>query len=98
MLRDLNTNYMVPLTPIFPAALRGPFGDVAKIDCATCHQGVYAPLFGAKMAIHFPPLEGIGTAAAATTAAKSMPASVMMTPPPGPMPANGSSLGRTSKP
>jgi photosynthetic reaction center cytochrome c subunit len=69
MLRDLNSNYMVPLTGVFPAALRGPSGDVAKIDCATCHQGVYAPLFGAKMAAQFPPLEGVGTVSptAATT-------------------------------
>jgi photosynthetic reaction center cytochrome c subunit len=82
MLRDLNSNYMLPLTPVFPAAQRGPSGDVAKIDCATCHQGVYKPLFGAKMASHFPPLEGVGTTAASAAPATS-PA----------MPANGSSLG-----
>jgi photosynthetic reaction center cytochrome c subunit len=58
MLRDLNRNYMVPLTAVFPAALKGPTGDVAKINCATCHQGVYKPLFGAAMASAFPPLEG----------------------------------------
>jgi photosynthetic reaction center cytochrome c subunit len=62
MLRDLNRNYMVPLTATFPAALLGPSGDVAKINCATCHQGVYKPLFGAAMAANFPPLEGVGTA------------------------------------
>jgi photosynthetic reaction center cytochrome c subunit len=61
MLRDLNSNYLVPLTGIFPAAQLGPSGDVAKIDCATCHQGVYKPLFGAHMAEKFAPLEGIGT-------------------------------------
>jgi len=64
MLRDLNRNYMVPLTGTFPAAQLGPSGDVAKINCATCHQGVYKPLFGAAMAAQFPPLEGVGTAAA----------------------------------
>jgi photosynthetic reaction center cytochrome c subunit len=68
MLRDLNANYMVPLTSTFPAAERGPSGDVAKINCATCHQGVYKPLFGAAMAAQFPPLEGTG----ATPAAASM--------------------------
>jgi photosynthetic reaction center cytochrome c subunit len=62
MLRDLNSNYMVPLTSVFPAVLRGPSGDVAKVDCATCHNGVYQPLFGAKMADQFPALEGKGTA------------------------------------
>ncbi len=59
MLRDLNRNYMVPLTPVFPAAMLGPTGDVAKINCATCHQGVYKPLFGAAMAQSFPALEGV---------------------------------------
>jgi len=63
MLRDLNRNYMVPLTGTFPAAQLGPSGDVAKINCATCHQGAYKPLFGAAMAAQFPPLEGVGTAA-----------------------------------
>jgi photosynthetic reaction center cytochrome c subunit len=69
MLRDLNSNYMVPLTGVFPVALRGPTGDVAKVDCATCHQGVYKPLFGAAMAKSFPALEGVGTVSptAATT-------------------------------
>ncbi len=68
MLRDLNANYMVPLTATFPPAMLGPSGDVAKINCATCHQGVYKPLFGAKMASQFPALEGAGATAAATPA------------------------------
>jgi photosynthetic reaction center cytochrome c subunit len=62
MVRDMNNLFMVPLTSTFPASLHGPNGDVAKIDCATCHQGVYKPLFGAQMAVQFPPLEGIGAA------------------------------------
>jgi photosynthetic reaction center cytochrome c subunit len=68
MLRDLNRNYMVPLTSTFPVSQRGPTGDVAKIDCATCHQGVYKPLFGAAMAAKFPPLLGVGATTAAATA------------------------------
>jgi mono/diheme cytochrome c family protein len=24
-------------------------GDVAKVNCATCHQGAYKPLYGASM-------------------------------------------------
>ena len=92
MLRDLNSNYMVPLTKVFPAAQRGPSGDVAKINCATCHQGVYAPLFGAKMAVHFPALEGVGTAtASAAIPAASIPAG--RTPPPAAVPADGSASG-----
>jgi photosynthetic reaction center cytochrome c subunit len=88
MLRDLNSNYMVPLTPLFPAALKGPSGDVAKINCATCHQGVYKPLFGAKMASQFPPLLGVGTVAAAAAPVPASPA----------MPASGFSLGKSSTP
>jgi len=88
MLRDLNRNYMVPLTGVFPAALRGPSGDVAKINCATCHQGVYKPLFGAQMASAFPALEGVGTTAGGAT-----PPSATMPMPP----SAGSSLG-TSQP
>jgi photosynthetic reaction center cytochrome c subunit len=77
MLRDLNSNYMVPLTSVFPPALLGPAGDVAKINCATCHQGVYKPLFGAQMAAQFPVLEGKGAVVtpAATTAPPPMPGS-----------------------
>jgi photosynthetic reaction center cytochrome c subunit len=58
MIRELNNSYMVPLTPVFPASALGPQGDVAKINCATCHQGVFKPLLGAKMAQNFPELEG----------------------------------------
>jgi photosynthetic reaction center cytochrome c subunit len=58
MVRGLNNDYMVPLTDTFPQAMRGPTGDVAKVDCATCHQGVYKPLFGAKMAASYPYLQG----------------------------------------
>lgn len=56
MARDLNLNYMEPLTEVFPAHRRGPTGDVAKMNCATCHQGAYKPLNGAQMATSFPEL------------------------------------------
>lgn len=69
MLRELNSAYMVPLTSTFPANQLGPTGDVAKINCATCHQGVYKPLFGAAMAAQFPPLEGVGVTAATASMA-----------------------------
>ena len=70
MLRDLNLNYMTPLASVFPASMLGPRGDAAKIDCATCHQGISKPLFGARMADQFAPLEGVGTVAAPAPAAK----------------------------
>jgi photosynthetic reaction center cytochrome c subunit len=57
MVRDLNSDYLGPLTPTFPPARRGPSGDVAKINCATCHQGVYKPLFGVSMVASFPELQ-----------------------------------------
>jgi photosynthetic reaction center cytochrome c subunit len=56
MSRALNTEYMVPLTQSFPAERLGPTGDVAKVNCATCHQGAHKPLFGAEMAKHHPEL------------------------------------------
>ncbi len=48
MVRDLNHAFMVPITDIFPAGRRGPYDDVAKINCATCHQGAYAPFYGSS--------------------------------------------------
>ncbi len=56
MARNLNNTYMEPLTATFPANRKGESGDVAKINCATCHQGAYKPLYGAEMAKHYPAL------------------------------------------
>ncbi len=50
MVRDLNGDYLTPLTGTFPAHRLGPTGDVAKVQCATCHQGVNKPLGGLAMA------------------------------------------------
>ena len=59
MVRDLNTAYLDPLRDTFPAAHRGPaLGDAPKVYCATCHNGVYKPLFGVSMAKDFPELKG----------------------------------------
>jgi photosynthetic reaction center cytochrome c subunit len=56
MARDLNNDYLTPLTATFPANRLGPKGDVAKVNCATCHQGVNKPLLGAAMAKNHPEL------------------------------------------
>jgi photosynthetic reaction center cytochrome c subunit len=56
MARELNNDYMVGLTNLFPAHRLGPEGDVAKINCLTCHQGVNKPLYGAQMAKDYPAL------------------------------------------
>ena len=58
MARDLNNDYLVPLTSTFPAHRLGTGGDVAKINCATCHQGAYKPVYGAQMAKDYPALQG----------------------------------------
>lgn len=56
MARDLNNAYMQPLTDTFPDNRKGPKGDVAKISCATCHQGAYKPLYGYSMLKNHPEL------------------------------------------
>ena len=62
MARDLNLNFMEPLTPVFPDARHGPTGDVAKVNCATCHQGAFKPLNGASMLSTHPELVGVAKA------------------------------------
>ena len=59
MARDLNNDYMVPLTDKFPAERLGPKGDVAKVNCTTCHQGAFKPLYGAAMAKDYPELQAL---------------------------------------
>jgi photosynthetic reaction center cytochrome c subunit len=49
---------MVPLTEVFPVHRKGPLGDVAKVNCETCHQGAYKPYFGQSMAKAYPELQG----------------------------------------
>jgi photosynthetic reaction center cytochrome c subunit len=41
---------------VVPAARLGVEGDAPKVYCATCHQGVYKPLFGISIAKDFPEL------------------------------------------
>jgi len=68
MARDLNNAYMVPLNETFPANRKGVHGDVAKVNCATCHQGVQKPLYGAAMAKAYPELLTISPPADAASA------------------------------
>ncbi|MBS0394114.1 MAG: photosynthetic reaction center cytochrome c subunit [Proteobacteria bacterium] len=56
MVRQLNSNYLLPLHDVLPPERLGPTGDVAKVGCATCHKGVYKPVFGAPMLKDFPEL------------------------------------------
>ncbi|MES2715686.1 MAG: photosynthetic reaction center cytochrome PufC [Pseudomonadota bacterium] len=81
MARDLNNAYMLPLTPSFPANRLGVLGDVAKVSCATCHQGLNKPLKGAPMLKDHPALAGpwgsVATTAAASPAATAVPAAAV---------------------
>jgi photosynthetic reaction center cytochrome c subunit len=54
--REMNNDYVMPLGEVLPASRKGPLGDPYKIYCATCHQGAYKPLYGAKMLKDYPSL------------------------------------------
>lgn len=58
MVRDLNTNYLNPLQPVYPRSRLGEHGDAPKLQCVTCHNGIYKPLYGAKMVKDYPALWG----------------------------------------
>lgn len=57
MTQTLNTEFLNPLTPVFPEERLGSMGDVAKVNCSTCHQGAAKPLYGEQMLEDFPSLE-----------------------------------------
>lgn len=57
MVRELNNEWVVPLTDTLPDSRKGPLGDVYKVYCTTCHQGAYKPLYGAPMAKDYPALK-----------------------------------------
>lgn len=80
MVRDVNVNYIVPLTPLWAAhpngppeagprvARLGPAGDALKVNCATCHQGLNRPLNGAPMLRDYPELRAISAGPARSAA------------------------------
>ena len=41
---------------MFPAYRKGPHGDVYKVNCTTCHQGLSKPLGGVSMLDQAPAL------------------------------------------
>jgi photosynthetic reaction center cytochrome c subunit len=78
MVRDLNNAYMVPLTSTFPEHRLGVLGDVAKVNCATCHQGVFKPLYGESMAKDYPELRGPMQQVEAVPAATTPPPTALL--------------------
>lgn len=74
MVRDLNNEYLDPLKSVFPPnRLGAALGDSPKVACATCHNGVYKPLFGVGMAKGFPELKGAPAADPAKEASAQAP-------------------------
>ena len=75
MVRDINEIYLASLKGTFPDYRLGPLGDVAKVNCLTCHQGAYKPLLGAPIAGTYPELEtNVDVASAAPAPAPETPA------------------------
>jgi photosynthetic reaction center cytochrome c subunit len=69
MARETNNDYVLPLEKVLPASEKGPLGDIAKVSCATCHQGQHKPVGGKAMAKEYPGLMGVPKAMAAAMAA-----------------------------
>jgi photosynthetic reaction center cytochrome c subunit len=78
MVRDLNEHVLDPLKALLPPQRWGALGDGPKVNCTTCHQGVYKPLFGASMLKDYQEL--------ATLASASPPADAEPMPPAAPKP------------
>ncbi len=76
--RDVNTNYLDSLAGVFPANRLGPNGDVPKLNCATCHQGAFKPLYGASMAQNHPELLKVSLTASSKSAGAAVPAAATL--------------------
>ena len=49
MAKQANGAYVQSVANVLPADQKGPHGDPYKINCATCHNGVYKPMYGVSM-------------------------------------------------
>jgi photosynthetic reaction center cytochrome c subunit len=56
MVRRLNTDFIEATAPELPPQRLGPLGDAPKVNCMTCHQGAYKPMYGARMLQQYPHL------------------------------------------
>jgi photosynthetic reaction center cytochrome c subunit len=59
LVRELNTSYLIPLQPLFPANRLSAEGDGPKVGCETCHKGSFKPMYGASMLGDYPELGGV---------------------------------------
>ncbi len=74
MARDLNTQYLESVAAVLPSNRLGPTGDVPKVNCTTCHQGAFKPLYGAQLLATHPELAGERPSMAEPDAAAAVPA------------------------
>lgn len=98
MVRDLNNDYLDPLKTVFPDYRHGPLGDSPKLNCATCHQGAYKPLFGVSMLKDYPQFAAplAAPASEAAPAAEPAPAEAPMDKTTDAAPAPGAATVKTS--
>jgi photosynthetic reaction center cytochrome c subunit len=73
MVRNLNSDYLIPLKPLFPAHRLSAEGDGPKVGCLTCHKGAFKPLYGVSSLKDYPLL---GVITPPPDAAASAPAGV----------------------
>ncbi|MDJ0868352.1 MAG: photosynthetic reaction center cytochrome PufC [Myxococcota bacterium] len=64
MVREINEEYISSLAHVFPDNRKGPMGDVLKVNCATCHNGLPKPLMGVSMLADYPELAAPGPVSA----------------------------------
>ena len=56
LVREMNNVFIDSTADVLPASRKGPLGDPQKVNCKTCHQGAYKPLYGAQMLTDYPSL------------------------------------------
>ena len=78
LVRELNNDYLTPLTSVLPANRLSAEGDGPKVGCQTCHKGVYKPLFGVSMLGDYPELAGVMKDRPAPAAPAATPPAVAM--------------------
>jgi len=58
MVRNINSDYLIPLKGLFPAHRLSAEGDGPKVGCETCHKKSFKPLAGVSMLDDYPQLRG----------------------------------------